>query len=178
MVKVEKGVITQTSLPLYGYIAGRFVSRMANHKEDLLKDGWYEPEHRYPEYDQVYEKLSSPSYSYDADMDKVYADYTVIEKPEAVMKKRIDELEKGIDLVADKTIINADGVDVATIIATIPMDAEYCFITVNGPPAEKTDIVDGQVVREFSAGEAGLYKVEFFAGNKTAAIIIEVIENA
>ena len=83
-----------------------------------------------------------------------------------------------IELTADKTTINADGVDAATITATIPVDAEYCFITVNGPPAEKADVVDGEVVREFSAGEAGLYKVEFFAGNKTAAIIIEVTDNA
>ena len=80
-----------------------------------------------------------------------------------------------IELSADKTTISADGIDVATITATIPVDAEYCFITVNGPPAEKADVVGGQVVREFSAAEAGLYKVEFFAGNKTAAIIIEVV---
>ena len=94
MIKVENGKITQTSLPRHGYIKGRFVSTMANHKEDLLKDGWYEPEHRYPEYDQAYERLSGPNYTYDADMDKVYADYTVIEKPEAVLKRRLDEIEK------------------------------------------------------------------------------------
>lgn len=83
-----------------------------------------------------------------------------------------------IDISADKTTINADGVDVATITAVIPVDSEYCFITVNGPPAEKADVVDGQVTREFSAAEAGLYKIEFFAGNKTASMIVEVIENA
>ena len=93
MVKVENGKITQTSLPLYGYIAGRFVSRMANHKEDLLKDGWYEPEHRKPEYDPAYENLSQPIYTYDAKADKVYADYTIIEKPAAVLKKRLDDIE-------------------------------------------------------------------------------------
>ena len=97
MVKVESGKITQTSLPLYGYIAGKFVSRMANHKEDLLKDGWYEPKHRYPEYDAVYQKLSSPVYSYDKKSNKVYADYTVIDKPEAVLKRRIDELTSEAD---------------------------------------------------------------------------------
>ena len=86
-----------------------------------------------------------------------------------------DALLNNIKLAADKTTINADGVDVATITATIPVDAEYCFITVNGPPAEKADVVGGQVVREFSAAEAGLYKVEFFAGNKTASMIIEVV---
>lgn len=89
-------------------------------------------------------------------------------------RDRLSELETKIELAADKTTISADGVDVATITATIPLDAEYCFITINGPPAEKADVVDGEVVREFSAAEAGLYKVEFFAGNKAASIIIEV----
>ena len=90
-------------------------------------------------------------------------------------RERLSELEVKIELSADKTTISADGIDVATITATIPVDAEYCFITVNGPPAEKADVVGGQVVREFSAAEAGLYKVEFFAGNKTASMIIEVV---
>ncbi len=80
-----------------------------------------------------------------------------------------------IGLSADKTSIVADGIDVATITAAIPVDAEYCFITVNGPPAEKANVVDGQVVREFTAETPGLYKVEFFAGNKTASMIIEVV---
>ena len=90
-------------------------------------------------------------------------------------RDRLSELEVKIELSTDKTTINADGLDPATITATIPTDAEYCFITVNGPPAEKADVVNGEVVREFSAGETGLYKVEFFAGNKTASMIIEVV---
>ena len=109
MVKVEKGVITQTSLPLYGYIAGQFVSRMANHREDLLKDGWYEPEHRTPEYDSAYQKLSPPFYSYNSKVNKVYADYTVTDKPEAVLKRRIDELTSEADnlqnVLVEKEII-------------------------------------------------------------------------
>lgn len=109
MVKVENGKITQTSLPKHGYIAGRFVSTMVNHKNELLRDGWYEPEHRKPEYDPGYEKLYASGYSYDAKADKVYLDYTVIEKPEAVLKKQIEELKREItgtqDILISKQII-------------------------------------------------------------------------
>ncbi len=94
MVKVENGKITATSLPKHGYIDGRFVSTMATvPAEDLKRNGWHEPIHDKPEYDPAYEQLSAPSYSYDKKADTVTASYTVIEKPEAVLKRRIDELE-------------------------------------------------------------------------------------
>ncbi len=64
----------------------------------------------------------------------------------------------------------------ATVTATIPGDSQYCFVTVNGPPAEKADIEDGQVVREFTSETAGIFKVEFYAGNKVSAIFIEAVE--
>ncbi len=80
-----------------------------------------------------------------------------------------------ITLTADKTTITADGDDAATVTATIPMDAEYCFVTVNGPPAEKADIEGGQVVREFTSEEAGIFRVDFYAGNKVATIFIEAV---
>ena len=101
MIKVENGKITQTTLPLFGYVKGRFVSRMASvDKKDLLAAGWYEPVHEYLEYDPVYEKLSSPTYTYDKKADTVTATYTVIDRPEAVLKRRVDELEAGISAVA------------------------------------------------------------------------------
>ena len=91
------------------------------------------------------------------------------------LQLNVPDLTRNIALSADKTQISADGIDVATITAVIPVDAEYCFITVNGPPAEKATVIGGQVVREFAAETPGLYKVEFFAGNKTASMIIEVV---
>ena len=106
MIKVEKGKITQTSLPRYGYINSKFVSTMANAPIEALKaDGWYEPEHRRPVYDPAYEKLSTPQYTYDSKVNKVYADYTVIEMPEAVLKKRLDELESKMAIAEDKVVI-------------------------------------------------------------------------
>jgi len=97
MVKVDNGKITATSLPKHGYIDGRFVSTMATVPADKLKsNGWYEPIHDKPEYDSAYEQLSAPSYSYDKKADTVTANYTVIEKPEAVLRRRVDELEATI----------------------------------------------------------------------------------
>jgi len=105
MVKVENGKITATSLPRHGYIDGKFVSTMATvPAEDLKRNGWYEPVHIYPEYDPAYEQLSAPSYSYDSKADTVTASYTVIEKPEAVLRHRVDELEANLvvtDIAAD-----------------------------------------------------------------------------
>ena len=180
MVKVEKGVITQTSLPLYGYIAGQFVSRMANHKEELLKDGWYEPEHRYPKYDLAYQQLSQPNYIYDSELDKVYADYTIIDKPEAALKRRIDELEReDISLSADKVSITADGIDKATIIATftgVEVDSFNCHIVIDGIVCDtEYPIVNGEVIREFTSEIAKIYKIDFHAGNKMQTIFVEAI---
>jgi hypothetical protein len=76
---------------------------------------------------------------------------------------------------ADKTEIAADGVDVATITVDVAEGEDYCSIYVNGPPAERAVAEGGQVVREFAAGTAGMYKVEFFSGGRQAAIIIEAV---
>ena len=92
MVKVEQGQITQTSLPKHGYIDGKFVSTLSKVPIATLKtNGWYQPEHEYPEYDSAYEKLSTPTYTYNADTDTVTATYTVIDKPEAILTKKLDE---------------------------------------------------------------------------------------
>jgi hypothetical protein len=80
-----------------------------------------------------------------------------------------------IAIESDKMQITADGQDVATVTAMIPVSAEYCWVTVNGPPAEKADIVDGQVVREFVSAEVGVFRVDFYAGNKVGTIFIEAV---
>lgn len=103
MVKVEDNQITQTSLPKHGYINGRFVSSMRRVPTQTLKDnGWYEPIHDYPAYDPTYQKLSSPTYTYDSETDTVVANYTVINRPEKMLQQQVDE-QQGIiaDLVEE-----------------------------------------------------------------------------
>ncbi len=80
-----------------------------------------------------------------------------------------------ITIETDKTEIAADGIDAVTVTVTIPVDAEYCFVNVNGLPAEKADIEDGQVVREITSEEAGLFRVDFCAGNKVGTIFLEAV---
>jgi hypothetical protein len=83
-----------------------------------------------------------------------------------------------IELSSDKTTIIADGVDAATITARLPVNAEYCFITVNGEVAEKAIIEKGIVTRAFTSETPGVYRVDFHALNRIATAFIEVIESA
>ncbi len=85
-------------------------------------------------------------------------------------------ITEAITVTTDKVQILADGVDVATVTAMIPVMADHCYVTVNGPPAERAEIVNDQVVREFSSETVGVFRVDFYAGDKSATIFIEAVE--
>ncbi len=106
----------------------------------------------------------------------VLAEKTVDEKERERVNQEIDRLKTVIVIDADKIQILADGIDAATVTATIPLEAEYCFVTVNGPPAERAEIVNGQVVREFTSTTVGIFRVDFYAANRVATVFIEAVE--
>ncbi len=89
-----------------------------------------------------------------------------------------DETLNRIELSADKTTIASDGVDAATVVANIPTEAEYCFVTVNGEVAEKAIIEKGIVTRAFTSETPGIYRVDFHALNRIATAFIEVTPDA
>jgi hypothetical protein len=106
----------------------------------------------------------------------ILAEKTVDEKERERVNQEIDRLKTVIVIDADKIQILADGIDAATVTATIPLEAEYCFVTVNGPPAERAEIVNGQVVREFTSTTVGIFRVDFYAANRVATVFIEAVE--
>ena len=97
------------------------------------------------------------------------------------LRARVPQFKGELDLIsplvitADKTTIAADDIDTATITVQLPVEAEYCFVTVNGEVAEKATITDGAVSRGFTASTPGIYRVDFYAINRVATAFIEVI---
>ncbi len=153
--------------PSQGVIDGKAVSNYNRLPEETLKgEGWKELEIITPEYDEDIEYLIP---IYDEQENKVVVTHNVETIPPAVNE---------IKLFADKSEITADGEDAVTVTAAIKgtaVDSLPCFVTVNGPPAERADIEGGQVVREFVSEEAGHFRVDVFAGDKQATIFLEAV---
>ncbi len=173
--KVASGQIVEQRLPRTGRLSdGSSVSNY--HKlptETLISEGWLPVVEDKPEYDPETELLQVESVNILSD--QVLYTYTAVAKPEPEpVPPRID----GITLTADKTQITADGVDAVTVTAVFEghdVDTIPCYITVNGPPAEQAEIVDGEVVREFVSEEAGHFRVDVFAGQAQKTIFIEAV---
>ncbi len=85
---------------------------------------------------------------------------------------------ESITITADKAQIVANNTDVCTVTASIPVVANYCYVTVNGPPAEKVLIENDQAIIEFVSAEVGVFRVDFYVGDKSGTIFIEVIADA
>ncbi len=174
-VKVENGEVVKDRLPKTGRLFdGRYVSNYNQLPEAvLLTEGWLPATNNIPTHDAATEQLIGPLY--DVQAEAVTANYTVEIKPEP---EPVPPTVNSITLVADKLQINADGVDAATVTATISghdVDSIPCYVTVNGPPAERADIVGGEVAREFSAAETGIFRVDFYAGNQVSTLFIEAV---
>ena len=173
--KVESGQVISTRLPRTGRLSdGRYVSNYNQLPENaLVSEGWLPGTENKPGYNAFTERLNGPTY--EVQESSVTASYTVEQIPDPEpLPPRVD----GINLAADKIEIAADGNDCATVTATITghdVDLVPCYVTVNGPPAERADIVSGEVTREFSAAEAGIFRVDFYAGNQVATMFIEAV---
>jgi hypothetical protein len=171
--KVENEQVVSTRLPRQDKLAdGRYVSNYHLLPEStLLSEGWLPGINSKPSYDPETEGLQGPSY--DIQAEQVVANYTAIPKPEPLP---VVPSVLSIGLTADKTEITADGEDAVTVTATIEgteVDSIPCYVTVNGPPAEEAEVISGQVVREFATTEVGLFRVDYFCGDKQATIFIK-----
>ncbi len=170
---IEGGQIVKHRLPRTGKLSdGSSVSNYHKLPPETLKaEGWLPVVENKPDYDPETEVLQGPNY--DIQAEQVDANYTAVPKPEP---EPVEPSVSSISLATDKTEVTADGEDFATvtaIVAGVNVDSFVCYVTVDGPPAEEFDIVDGQVVSEFSAEEEGLFRVDYFCGDKQATLFIK-----
>ncbi len=180
MIRIQNNEISDTFLPRTGRLSsGASVSGYDKLMESdpvlAAQEGWRDDTLAEYPYDPETQTRTGPHY--DPGTDELY--YTITDKPEPEPIPDPDPAIYGITLTADKTQITADGVDAVTVTATFEghdVDSFDCYITVNGPPAEQAEIVDGEVVREFVSEEAGHFRVDVFAGQAQKTIFIEAVE--
>ncbi len=171
MIQVLDGEIKLKKLPKTGRLnGGASVSgydKLMQSDPTLAEEhGWLADTKDTYTFDSETEKLEGPFYEGGAIV------YNVVAKPVYEPMPNVDN----ISLSADKTEITADGVDIVTVTATIEgteVDTIPCYVTVNGPPAEEAEVSGGEVVREFSTEEEGLFRVDYFCGDKQATMFIK-----
>ncbi len=89
----------------------------------------------------------------------------------------MQEMLKTVVLTADKTQIVANGIDAATVTATVTGGATVAYVLVNGPPNTEVPVTDGKAVFDVSVApeDAGNILVEVAAGDKKSFIILKAV---